>query len=70
MRAAISAILTIGLITLAGAQQTVDVARLGPQVGQEAPAFTLSDQHGRPRTLQSVMGPKGVMIVFFRSADW
>jgi len=34
------------------------------------PDFTLADQHGRKRTLQSVMGPKGAMIVFYRSADW
>lgn len=70
MRAAIGSILIAGFITLAGAQQPVDVTRLGPQVGQEAPAFTLNDQHGRPTTLQSVMGPKGLMILFFRSADW
>jgi cytochrome oxidase Cu insertion factor (SCO1/SenC/PrrC family) len=70
VRAAINAILTVGLITLAGAQQTVDVTRLGPQVGQDAPGFTLTDQYGRPTTLESAMGPTGAMVVFFRSADW
>jgi hypothetical protein len=34
------------------------------------PDFSLVDQQGRTRTLQSVMGPKGAMIVFYRSADW
>jgi peroxiredoxin len=34
------------------------------------PDFNLADQQGRKRTLQSVMGPKGAMIVFYRSADW
>jgi cytochrome oxidase Cu insertion factor (SCO1/SenC/PrrC family) len=48
----------------------VNVSKLGPQVGQPVPDFTLPDQHGKSRTLQSVMGPKGAMIVFFRSADW
>ena len=43
---------------------------LGPQVGQPVPAFSLADQAGRTRTLQSVLGPKGAMLVFFRSADW
>jgi peroxiredoxin len=48
----------------------IDVSKLGPQVGQTVPDFNLSDQHGTKRTLQSVMGPKGAMIVFYRSADW
>jgi peroxiredoxin len=48
----------------------VDVAKLGPQVGATVPDFSLRDQHGKTRTLKSVMGPKGAMIVFYRSADW
>ncbi len=52
------------------ARQKIDVAKLGPQVGQRVPDFSLVDQNGRTRTLQSVMGPRGVMLVFFRSADW
>ena len=48
----------------------VDVSTLGPQVGQQVPDFSLVDQDGRTRTLQSVMGPRGAMIVFVRSADW
>ena len=47
-----------------------DVQALGPQVGGGAPDFTLVDQNGRSRTLMSLMGPKGLMLVFFRSADW
>lgn len=50
--------------------QTVDVTTLGPQVGQRALDFRLPDQHGQPQTLASVAGPKGTMLVFFRSADW
>jgi hypothetical protein len=48
----------------------VDVSKLGPQVGQRVPDFSLLDQSGRVRTLQSVMGPRGAMLVFLRSADW
>jgi peroxiredoxin len=48
----------------------VDVATLGPQVGQRLPAFSLPDQHGRPRTIESLMGRSGLMLVFSRSADW
>jgi peroxiredoxin len=42
----------------------------GPAVGSRAPDFTAVDQDGRPRSLHSLMGPKGLMLVFFRSADW
>jgi hypothetical protein len=42
----------------------------GPKVGESAPEFRLQDQDGNWRTLQSVTGPKGLMLVFFRSADW
>ena len=34
------------------------------------PDFTLLDQKGQSRTLASLMGPKGLMLVFYRSADW
>jgi hypothetical protein len=51
-------------------RRPIDVARLGPQVGERVPEFTLPDQNGKSRTLQSIMGAKGAMLVFFRSADW
>ena len=47
-----------------------DVQTLGPQVGSKVPEFTLPDQSGHARSLKSLMGPKGLMLVFFRSADW
>jgi hypothetical protein len=47
-----------------------DPQTLGPKVGQRVPAFTLPDQHGATRTLKSTFGPKGAVLVFFRSADW
>jgi len=52
------------------ARQKVDVSRLGPQVGQRVPDFNLNDQNGRAHNLQSIMGSRGAMLVFFRSADW
>jgi len=48
----------------------VDVSVLGPQVGQQVPDFRLTDQAGRTWTRESIMGPRGAMLVFFRSADW
>jgi cytochrome oxidase Cu insertion factor (SCO1/SenC/PrrC family) len=54
----------------ASPQAQTDLATLGPQVGQRAVDFSLADQTGRVRTLKSTAGPKGTMLVFFRSADW
>ena len=44
--------------------------KTGPAMGQPVPDFSLHDQSGRTQTLKSVSGPKGTMLVFFRSADW
>ena len=45
-------------------------AGTGPAVGERVPDFTAPDQAGHTQTLQSIMGPKGAMLVFYRSADW
>jgi len=55
---------------MAKSRTRIDVSKLGPQVGEHVPDFTLKDQNGKTWTLQSIMGPKGVMLVFYRSADW
>jgi peroxiredoxin len=34
------------------------------------PDFSLIDQAGATRTLASILGPNGAMLVFFRSAEW
>jgi hypothetical protein len=59
------------LLALAGAAwgQVVAVDP-GPAVGARVPEFQLSDQYGRSRDLRSLAGPKGLMLVFVRSADW
>ena len=68
----ILATLLLGFSTLAAAQsrEAIDVASLGPQIGERVPAFSLADQNGQIHDLDSIMGPIGVMLVFFRSADW
>ena len=48
----------------------IAVASLGPQVGEQVPEFSLPDQNGQMRTLESIVGPKGAMLLFHRSADW
>ena len=78
----VASIASLGLIAgfvplTAGASQSpaatrtkIDVSKLGPQVGERVPDFSLKDQNGAVRTLQSIMGPKGAWLVFIRSADW
>jgi peroxiredoxin len=34
------------------------------------PDFELQDQAGAARSLNSLLGPKGAVILFYRSADW
>jgi hypothetical protein len=55
---------------MAQSPSKIDVSKLGPQVGERVPDFSLKDQNGKTWTLQSIMGPKGAMLVFYRSADW
>ena len=40
------------------------------QPGQSIPDFELRDQSGRSRKFADLSGPKGAMLVFYRSADW
>src|SRR5271168_3199125 len=39
----------------------------GPPLGARLPAFNLSDQDGRTHSLQSLLGPKGALILFYPS---
>jgi peroxiredoxin len=44
---------------------------LGPPVGTKAPDIgTRLDQTGKPRTLADLMSKNGLVLLFFRSADW
>ncbi len=76
-RAAVTAALLVCAAPLTAGRQpppptarSIDLESLGPKIGEAVPSFTLSDQHGTPRALSSFLGPKGAILVFFRSADW
>ena len=43
---------------------------IGLEVGQKAPVFSAHDQLGRVQNLETLKGPKGTILLFFRSADW
>ena len=59
-------ILLLALLQFISAQP---VSR-GPDVGATIPRFSSADQNGVLQSLDRITGPKGAMIVFFRSADW
>ena len=68
---AILAAVILGFPTHAMQSRTpVNVASLGPQVGESVPDFTLPDQNGRERSLESILGSNGAILLFYRSADW
>jgi hypothetical protein len=74
MKPRLAIVLFTAVLAVAGlagqAPPAVDTSKVGPQVGAVVPAFSGTDQFGKPHTLQSSYGPKGTMLVFFRSADW
>jgi len=42
----------------------------GIPVGSKIPTFEARDQKGMVQTFESIRGPKGAFLVFYRSADW
>ena len=60
--------LAFALIAPAAANPDLD---LGPAIGSKAPTIgTPLDAKGMPRSLDSLMGKKGAVLFFFRSAAW
>jgi hypothetical protein len=45
-------------------------ANPGPALGAAAPDFSARDQNGRAWTRAQLNGPRGLLLVFYRSADW
>jgi len=44
--------------------------KTGPEVGSKIPEFMLPDQYDKMHDFLSITGPKGALILFYRSADW
>ncbi len=42
----------------------------GPEVGSRVAPFEAVDQHGDRWDLQRLTGERGLLLLFFRSADW
>jgi hypothetical protein len=49
---------------------TNDGYTTGPEPGERLPDFSLPDQDGASRSLANLAGPNGLLLVFYRSADW
>ena len=60
------------VLVFTGLTQVASAAEdLGPPVGSVAPSIgSPPDQTGQPRTMQQLMGSKGLVLLFFRSAGW
>jgi cytochrome oxidase Cu insertion factor (SCO1/SenC/PrrC family) len=58
----------IGLASQKPPERTVP--EIGIAVGQQMPHFVAPDQSGKEISSDTLKGPKGTMLLFFRSADW
>ena len=61
------ALIFFSACAVTSAQQAI---KTGPDAGSTVPAFEAPDQNGRLQNLQTILGPKGALLVFYRSADW
>jgi hypothetical protein len=68
------ALATVGASTHAqlgpGSPPPVPVEQRGLKIGERIPPLDVVDQFGRHQTLASLTGPKGLVLLFVRSADW
>ena len=42
----------------------------GPEVGTKIPDIQSIDQHGKIRSFEDLSGSEGLLILFYRTADW
>src|SRR5271168_4094287 len=62
----VAAVLAAGVSTVAASAED-----LGPPVATKAPDIgTRLDQNGKPRVFSDLVGKNGLVLMFFRSADW
>src|SRR6266478_9437795 len=71
----IALLISVGFLAAASGQEsrlsTVGSAPpIGLEIGRRAPQFTLVDQFGHEQSNETLKGPKGTIVLFFRSADW
>jgi cytochrome oxidase Cu insertion factor (SCO1/SenC/PrrC family) len=64
MKFAVAILFFVGLLGISSAQENAPTNQTAP------PAFALTDQFGHEQSNQTLKGPKGIVLLFFRSADW
>ena len=57
-------------VALTALQANGALTELGPKVGDRLPAFEAQDQHGRTQSFETLRGANGLLLLFYRSADW
>jgi hypothetical protein len=62
--------MVVGLVSLVTTLSPGLQEMPGVPTSKSAPSFRARDQFGEEQTLSSLMGPNGVVLLFFRSADW
>lgn len=75
MKTGIALLFFAGLLAPANGRQVSttsdDLAgSIGLDIGQQVPAFVLTDQFGHQQSNDTLKGSKGTVLLFFRSADW
>ncbi len=60
-------ILFVLVCALAAQNQTRPVPL---KVGERIPEFRAVDQYGKERRFGDLVGPKGLVLFFYKSADW
>jgi len=71
----IAVLISVGFLATASGQESRQTSEavalpIGLEIGQQAPAFALMDQFGHEQSNKTLKGPKGTVLLFFRSADW
>jgi hypothetical protein len=61
---------TVFFSIVTAAVATCARGQIGPPVGARVPDFQAVDQTGASRSLASILGSQGALLVFYRSADW
>ena len=68
---ALLSVLTLAALIIVSSSLPAPAQEFGPAISSKVPDIgTPPDQSGAPRSLASLMGDKGLVLFFFRSADW
>ena len=70
MRALLVAVAILVIAPLTASVSQLSQRERGLGKGALAPPIDMLDQFGRRHTLQSLIGDKGLVLLFVRSADW